>query len=427
MSAADSISIFAEGTFEEQTQELVNYIARSRPENERPAFIRPFQELLKTAEGQKALDDDIDRRRRVVSLVVSELKGLGDGSDREIEGFFNLLYSHLLSLYPADSTELSRHISAVSHLIADAPPPSDHTALRYKALTNLFNAVPRRSSLRLLVCTRLLRLAADNDELDVLHLTPIDTERWINEWDISQEERASFLKSIVDAFEQVDQMPMAYNYSILYVRSIPLSSPLAETAALETVSLALRLPSIFDFDSLLKLSGVQKLSGRPIFALLKIFTEDGLAEYETWQEKYRSTLEEHGLDSSQLERKMRLLVLASLGLKYVGRDIPYSEIASNLQIEISQVEGWVIDVIRAGLLSGKLSQTTQTLHVTRSTARSFSTHHWEALEKRLLVWKTGLAGTLEVVTSARRNALSQQGPNVATVPERVVPAQTQAA
>jgi hypothetical protein len=59
-------------------------------------------------------------------------------------------------------------------------------------------------------------------------------------------------------------------------------------------------------------------------------------------------------------------------------------------------------VIRAGLLSGKLSQTTQTLHITRSTARTFEREQWEALEKRLVAWKAGLAGVLDVVANARR-------------------------
>jgi translation initiation factor 3 subunit M len=59
-------------------------------------------------------------------------------------------------------------------------------------------------------------------------------------------------------------------------------------------------------------------------------------------------------------------------------------------------------VIRTGLLSGKLSQTTQSLHVYRSSARTFEREQWEALEKRLVAWKAGLASVLEVVTSAQK-------------------------
>lgn len=59
-------------------------------------------------------------------------------------------------------------------------------------------------------------------------------------------------------------------------------------------------------------------------------------------------------------------------------------------------------VIRAGLVSGKLSQTTQSLRISRSSARKFEREQWEALEKRLLTWKAGLASVIEVVANAQR-------------------------
>ena len=67
-----------------------------------------------------------------------------------------------------------------------------------------------------------------------------------------------------------------------------------------------------------------------------------------------------------------------------------------------------VSVIRTGLISGKLSQATQNLHVYRSSARRFEREQWEALEKRLLAWKVGLASVIEIVAQAQR-----RGGNVA--------------
>jgi eIF3 subunit M, C-terminal helix len=58
--------------------------------------------------------------------------------------------------------------------------------------------------------------------------------------------------------------------------------------------------------------------------------------------------------------------------------------------------------IRAGLLTGKLAQPAQTLRVTRATARTFGLQEWALLVKRLAGWRAGLAGVLDVVTTARR-------------------------
>lgn len=70
------------------------------------------------------------------------------------------------------------------------------------SLTNLFNALPRRSPLRLKVYTTLLTLASSADELNILLLTPSDVEKWLSEWDMSSEEKIAFLKQLVEAYEK---------------------------------------------------------------------------------------------------------------------------------------------------------------------------------------------------------------------------------
>lgn len=42
---------------------------------------------------------------------------------------------------------------------------------------------------------------------------------------------------------------------------------------------------------------------------------------------------------------MRVLSLAALGFQNIGQDLPYSKIASELQVDESEVEKWVIDGI----------------------------------------------------------------------------------
>ena len=136
------------------------------------------------------------------------------------------------------------------------------------------------------------------------------------------------------------------------------------------------------------------------------------------------------MDTTQLECKIRLLALADLGFQNIGQDLPYAQVAAALQVAPTEVERWVIDgpsalalplappitdadssctfgshpraAIRAGLLTGKLAQPTQTLRVTRATARAFGPQEWALLVKRLAEWRAGLAGVLDVVAAARR-------------------------
>ncbi|PPQ63150.1 hypothetical protein CVT24_005790 [Panaeolus cyanescens] len=398
--ATDSVSIFAEGTFEEQILELLSYTVRTKSDEERASFVAPFQNALKTAEGKKPIEEDEPRRKLILSKLLADVKGLGDGTEREIEGFFNLLFAHLFAIHSADSPEAKQYLIALVNAISSSP--DDQLHVKYRILSNLFNLLPRNSSQRPLVYRSLLSIASANENLDVLELSKTDVEQWLSEWDISSEEKASFLKAIVDAYGAVNQHPLSYEYAILYVQNLSPSTPEAKNAATELVATALRLPTVFNFDPLFKLDAVLAIKGHPLFSLLQIFLSGGLTEYTTWLSSHQQVPEQHQIPVSELERKIRLLSLASLACQYVGQQLPYNKIAEALQIATSDVEKWVIDVIRAGLVWGKLSQTTQSLHITRATTRTFGNEQWQALERRLLSWKSGLAGILDVVANAKR-------------------------
>jgi translation initiation factor 3 subunit M len=61
-------------------------------------------------------------------------------------------------------------------------------------------------------------------------------------------------------------------------------------------------------------------------------------------------------------------------------------------------------VIRTGLISGKLSQTTQTFHVIRALPRSFGDEEWRVLERRLVAWRVGLEGVRGVLAQTARQS-----------------------
>ena len=78
MSPSDSVSVFAEGTFEEQLQELLEFTARGVPNEERTALVQSLQEIVKTENA--SLDED--RRRSAFEFVLKNTKGIGQGTDQ---------------------------------------------------------------------------------------------------------------------------------------------------------------------------------------------------------------------------------------------------------------------------------------------------------------------------------------------------------
>ncbi|KAF8263947.1 hypothetical protein EI94DRAFT_1772790 [Lactarius quietus] len=379
MTKTDAVAIFAEGTFEDQIAELAGYISLSRPEPERAPYVQSIRQKLEVEEGQTPLSDDVTRRREVFSVVFGDVKGLGEGTDREIEGFFNLLYAHLLDLWPVDSPETKKYVTDLLPIVtsASAEPP-----IKYRILTNFFNTLLRESSLRLPVYYALLDLASTNDELHVLQVSRADVEKWIKEWEITPSEKSAFLERLVDVFSKAKQRETAYHYKLAHVRSLDPTSQSTQHTALDAIATALSDPSIFDFDPLFKLDAVLAAQAHPLFALLRVFLSGGLDDLHAWQRAHANTAGEFSLDAAQLERKIRLLALADLGFQNIGQDLPYAQVATVLQVPVTQVERWVIDAIRAGLLTASCAARTDVARDARC-CTCIGPQEWALLVKRL--------------------------------------------
>lgn len=120
--------------------ELLTYVARSRPEEERAAFIAPLQESVKNAETDEA-------KKAALQVVLGQVNGLGDGSEKgahlrslpinqdadrntEVEGFFNLLYAHIFSLYPSSSPDTKEVLNSL--LASISATPADRLPIAYR-------------------------------------------------------------------------------------------------------------------------------------------------------------------------------------------------------------------------------------------------------------------------------------------------------
>lgn len=76
--------------------------------------------------------------------------------------------------------------------------------------------------------------------------------------------------------------------------------------------------------------------------------------------------------------------------------------------------------MRANLIGGKLSQPTQTLHITRATHRSFSSEDWAYLQKRLVNWRAEMTGVLEVLAHTKQSRKPRAAQDVEVLVEKPV-------
>ena len=149
---------------------------------------------------------------------------------------------------------------------------------------------------------------------------------------------------------------------------------------------------------------------QPIWAeLLDILSEKELEDYNDFRDENEDFFEKTGLDNSKLHRKMRLLTMASLCASQSNtREVEYKHIAKALQIPQEEVETWVIDVIRAGLVEGKLSQQNKTFLVHKTTYRVFGEKQWRELATRIENWKGVLRQSKDIISRERQAAELQK-------------------
>lgn len=107
------------------------------------------------------------------------------------------------------------------------------------------------------------------------------------------------------------------------------------------------------------------------------------------------------LDEAECTKNMSLLSLVSLAGEH--EEIPYSAIASTLDISEDQVEKWVILGVSSGLMEAKMDQLSKVVIVERCVVRQFGRKEWEALKVRLDKWKVNVRGVLDALKSASEN------------------------
>lgn len=331
------------------------------------------------------------------------------------------------------STSLLMHLVArVSETNSDTA--SERTTLRYRILANIFNVLPPTSALRLDVFNALLALVDMNGDVDFLNAALKSLPTWLVSWDVTPEQKNACLGKVAAALQSPECGPewvtKAYDFALLRLRYISSETAIPEEerkrVAESTIADVLRLPKLFEMEEMLHIPAMLALEGQPIFALLKIFVAGTHKELREWANGAgKDTLSRLSLDIDALDRKMRLLDLASLCAGSVSSEVSYDEIAKTLDVPVSEVESWVIDVIHAGVVSGKLSQVKQSFRVYRSTHRTFEKPQWEALEQRLSQWQKSiqsLIATIQCTYATTHTASGGQTPTPSALADIETPA-----
>ena len=239
--------------------------------------------------------------------------------------------------------------------------------------------------------------------------------RWLSDWELDDEEARKLHLAVADAAEAAGDDELVHTHVVQALQTIPAgkaSDPESRQLAVHVLSSSLKHPAIFDFTALTASDAVQALraSDGPLFELLEIFTSDTLDAYQEFIASTSLASVSGGVlaDADEtLQNKMRLLTLSSLAASTPSRSLPYATIATALGVPVVDVEKWVIDTIRVGLVEGKLSQLRSEFLVHRASYRVFGERQWAEVQGRLMVWRRSLENVLGMLRLEREKYLRE--------------------
>ncbi|GAA5914121.1 PCI domain-containing protein [Sporobolomyces salmoneus] len=445
--------------FPSDVTEAAQVVARSRPEGERESFVSQLSSAAQEAqppapevseedeeEESKKVEESEETReakRKVVGELLASVKDTRlEATDKEFEGFSNLVLSFILSLFPTDHSDFASHILTLADAISfsDNRTANPSLSTRYATLATLFNSLPSSTGplnqLQLAVLLKLITFAASNDDFAVILPAVNKLESYLLSWGFGpgtqgEEEGNAAVSQVVEVLVKKGKFVEARSVLVSHLSSpsavsgqsaTPSSS--ASQLASSLIALSLALPDVFDFASLTtsRFPSLASPSSSELKQLLEIFQQGDLSGFESIS--FPISVASLTLEKEQLDKKLRLIKLAELCSERVGETVEYGEIAKALDLQTSgdeegeQVETWVIDAIRASLLTGRLSQPTQSLSITRALPRSFESKHWTTIEQRLQSWRKSLdsilASTQRGLGGGKNGAAGYRGDESAT-------------
>ncbi|KAJ6043470.1 uncharacterized protein N7446_001670 [Penicillium canescens] len=406
---APTTTLLIEGSFTELADEFAQYIDALRKEGSLQSEIAPLLEPLRQQEQSEG-EADLKQRDEVLKKLVASATALSAAPEKEITSSYNLLV-HLVHQSSDADVFLPRICTYLAKPITTSP--QFGASLAISILSTIFNTLSATDSSQyhvLLAIVAVIRQSGSGLAFEALKpQLSSQLPTWLASWELDSDDTRKLHIAIAEASTAAGDEELAQSHVIQALQTIDaadVSKPESRELAVRALATALRRPTVFDFAPLTATDAVQALrsSDSTLFELLEIFTADTLDAYETFVSATPLSSISGGVlaeSADALQTKMRLLTLTSLAASTPSRSLPYASIASALRVPASDVEMWVIDTIRAGLVEGKLSQLKSEFLVHRATYRVFGEKQWSEVQGRLMVWRRSLENVLTVIRSER--------------------------
>uniref|UniRef100_A0A0B7AJK9 Eukaryotic translation initiation factor 3 subunit M n=1 Tax=Arion vulgaris TaxID=1028688 RepID=A0A0B7AJK9_9EUPU len=346
----------------------------------------------------KSLGAEISEKNAEIGLS-TDLKNIIEASkfcwnlnnDADIEMVFNGIISLLLVVPVQDAESV---VTLFCEKVGKLPDGDKRAALRLRMLSNLFYGLEEDASVRYVVLCSMVRLAGQNDLLSLVTVDIEKIKRWISLWDISSSKVQMLYRTLHESLIVCNMRDIATKVMIELLGTYTEdNASQARDDAHKCIETCLADPNTFLMDHLLSLKPVKFLEGELIHDLLLIFVSGRLSQYQEFYKNQTDFINSLGPSHEENVRKMRFLTFMQMCEN--RKEMDFSVIQEEMQLEKDEVEEFVIDVLKTKAVKARIDQIQEKVLISSTTFRTFSKHHWQIIRQHLSTWQSNL-GCLDI-------------------------------
>lgn len=259
-----------------------------------------------------------------------------------------------------------------------------------KVLQNLYAGIGEHSPLCYDIYYSLVKVAGQTDNISAVFKDLNKLKSWLTTMKINIDRTQRLLRLLHEVLIECKQSELASKVMIELLGTYTEdNASQARDDAHKCIVSSLGDPETFLMDHLLALKPVRFLEGELIHDLLTIFVSEKLLSYVSFYNANKDFVNSLGLSHEQNLQKMRLLTFMQMA--ETRKEIPFSIIVSELQIEKEEVEGFIIDVLRTKLVRAKIDELQQRVVVSSTMHRTFGKPQWQQVREILTRWQRNLS------------------------------------
>jgi translation initiation factor 3 subunit M len=386
-----NVPVFIDISLEEQAEEL-------------RSFFKGLGAEISSERSEKGIEDDL---HKIIGVCDAAFRDGAVQEQKDVEEVLNGIVS-MLALVTGEKSE--NLILAFCEKLAKAPGNAvGLTCL--KVLWSMYQSLDEASPMRFHVYFYLVQLAGQTGRIETFYKDVETVKSQFGRSPPANEQMQKLFRLLHKILLEAGKSDDASQVMIELLGTFTTeNASQAREEAQRCIIASLADPNTFLLDHLLILKPVKFLEGELIHDLLKIFVSEKLEAYQKFYENHREFVTNTlALKHEDNLKKMKMLTLMQLAeTKSV---ITFGEIQQHLQLPDTEVEEFLIDLLKTKLVRAKVDQAHEVLHVSSTMHRTFTKEHWHNLHSLLKSWKSNIhtiRNQLSTLATAQMEMIHQQ-------------------